>query len=137
MGFRHEPDDKNGDTSGKGRVEIVRLNRRTNGRNEGSRAMRKLTLKEIDERNSKVKLPEGLLTKGGKVTKEEVESVLITREDGSEVSLAKAVYADLQWLLHSQERAAEREMRKLDELREAGRRLLSPEDFLSIFGRMN
>jgi hypothetical protein len=34
----------------------------------------------------------------------------ITREDGSEVSIANAVYADWEWLLRSQERHARRLM---------------------------
>jgi hypothetical protein len=92
---------------------------------------RKLTLKDIDERNSKVKIPDG------KVTVEELEGVFITREDGSEVSFANAVYADMEFLYQSKKRTADREMKKLVDLREEGRLKLSAEDFLRIFGRTN
>jgi hypothetical protein len=100
---------------------------------------KKLTLEEIDERNSKVRLPK----KDGKLDYEKLaeimDGVFITREDGSEVSLANAVYADIEWLHHSQKRAADRAMQGLVDLEtEAAiaviREELSPEDFIKIFG---
>ncbi len=66
---------------------------------------RKLTLKDIDERNSKVMIPDF----SGGVIVEEIESIFITREDGSEVSLANAVWDDIDFLHQSQRRAADRE----------------------------
>ena len=69
---------------------------------------RKLKPSEIDERNSRIRLP----VKNGQIDWDSIieimDSTFITRKDGSEVSLANAVYADLEWLHRSQERALRR-----------------------------
>jgi hypothetical protein len=96
--------------------------------------MRKLTLEEIDERNSKVLIP-GWLIHGGEGDVGELKRIFITRLDGSEVSLANAVYADIEWLHESQKRAADRAAQGLLNLRKAAAEALSEEDFLQVFGR--
>jgi hypothetical protein len=61
---------------------------------------KKLTLEKIDEKNSKVLIPKWAIH-GGEGDVSELRDIFITREDGSEVSLANAVYADLEWLHQS------------------------------------
>jgi hypothetical protein len=68
---------------------------------------KRLSLEEIDRRNSKVMIPKWCIDgNGGSI--EELETIFITREDGSKVSLANAVYADLEWLHASQLRHSKR-----------------------------
>jgi hypothetical protein len=101
---------------------------------------KKLTLEEIDERNSKVRFP----VKDGEIDYNKLfeikDTTFITREDGSEVSLANAIYADLEWLHQSQKRTADRAMQGLIDLRieaAAGVMLgeISAENFIKVFGR--
>jgi hypothetical protein len=64
---------------------------------------KKLTLEQIDRRNSKVMLP-----KLDELTPEKAQGIIIAREDGSEISLINAVYADIEWLHQSQLRHLKR-----------------------------
>jgi hypothetical protein len=66
-----------------------------------------LTLEQIDRLNSKVAIP-----KLDEVTEEEAQRIIITREDGSKVSLFNAIYADIEWLHASQLR----HLRRLERL---------------------
>jgi len=63
----------------------------------------KLSLAEIDRRNSKVRLPE---LDGS--TFAEWDAWVITRPDGSEVRLTDATWTDIDWLHESQLRHLER-----------------------------
>jgi hypothetical protein len=75
---------------------------------ERRKMQKKLTPSEIDERNSRLRLP----MNDGKLDYERfaemAHTTFITRKDGSEVSLAHAVYADIDWLHRSQERHVRR-----------------------------
>ena len=95
-----------------------------------------MTQDEIDRLNVEIKIPQ----KDGRPDfsesrREEWYSQFITREDGRRISLADSTFADWEYVMESQKRAAERAMAEMAAIRKAAELTLDEEDFLKIFGR--